>query len=430
MKQRAVEVLTWLKGSFTKNLGMKIGSLVFAFLLWAYVATNQNPMRLRTFSNVPITYVGAEELRDRTLASVQPLADVLNTVTITVQVESQYLEITTSNLLHANVDLTGITAPGEYTLPISVTTDADYVSINNVMPSNVTVRIEESTVKQVPVEVQIIGDEEPDYYYGTPRLSQTTIQVEGPRTAIEEVARAVCTVDISGLEQSITATHTLTLYDSEGEEIPSTSFTGVPAVIVEVPIYPERTVPLDPERIRAQVSGVAEGYEVTQVTVVPEEIVIAGPEDIIDEIGSLSTEAIVLHDLSYDTTVDDVALQLPDDVYAALPDTVEVNIRIAPIQASKSYPGVDVAVKNLAEGLTVTVQPEAVDVTIGGAAPAVSSITAEQILPFVDLSGYGIGTYDVPLKFENEADLGVDMHASTPEIRVILRKETEIRQDV
>lgn len=425
MKKHMTDVLHWLKGSFTKNLGMKIGSLIFAFLLWAYVATNQNPMRLRTFSNVPITYVGAEDLKDRTLASVQPLSDVLNTVSITVQVESQYLEITTSNLLHANVDLTGITAPGEYTLPVSVTTDADYISINSVMPSNVTVHIEESTVKRVPVEVQITGDELQDYYYGTPRLSQSTIEVQGPRTAIEQVARAVCTVDVTGLEQSITATHTLTLYDSEGNEIPSTSFAGVPAVIVEVPIFPERTVPLDTERIRMQVSGLAAGYEVTEVSVSPEEVLIAGPENIIDSITDLSTEVIELDDAAEDTAVDGVSLQLPDDVYTAMPDEVEVHIQIAPIQASKSYPGVDVGIKNLTDGLTVSVQPEAVDVTIVGAASAVNSITAEEILPFVDLSGYGIGTYDVPLKFENEADLGVRMDSSTRVITAIIRKEVE-----
>lgn len=425
MKQRLARILPLIRKGFTQNIGMKIGAVIFAFLLWCYVATNENPLRTRTLSNVPVTYVGAEGMRSRSLVSAEPLSDVLNTVNINVQVETQYLQNTTSDLMSASVDLTGITEPGEYTLPVSVTTNANFITILDVMPSNVALTIEESTTKEVPVEVQITGDEDPDLYYGAPRLSQSTIEISGPRTAIEQVARAVCAVDVSGLETSTTATHTLTLYNAAGEEIPSSGFTNVPAVIVEVPIYPTRTVRVNVERIRSQVTGVARGYEITALNVTPARVELAGTEEAIRAVSSVGTETIELENASANVTVDNVKLLLPDDVYTAVPAEVNVSITIEEIQQEKNYPGVDIEVKNLAAGLTAIVQPEAVDVTVTGGALAVDSITAGQILPFVDLSGYGEGTVQVPIKFENEGDLGVTLQASAGSVTVVIRRQEE-----
>lgn len=421
--KRSEQVMRWLRAGFTQNIGMKIGSLIFAFLLWCYVATNENPLRTRTLSNVPVTYVGAEDMRARSLSSSEPFADVLNTVNINVQVETQYLPSTTSDLMSASVDLTGITEPGEYTLPVSVTTNANFITILNVMPSNVTLTIEESTQKEVPVEVQLIGAENADLYYGTPRLSQNTIDVQGPRTAIEQVARAVCSVDVSGLEQSITATHTLTLYNASGEEIPLTSFTGVPAVIVEVPIYPTKTVKVDVDRVKSQVTGVAEGYEITGVTVYPPRVEIAAAQEVLETVSSVITESISLEDASDDVTLDNVDILLPDDVYISLPAEVQVRLSISAVESEKSYPGVDMEIKNLVEGMSATVQPEALDVTASGPELVVNGIRADQILPFVDLSGYEAGTYEVPVKFENEGDLGVTLTPSVDSVTVVIRRQ-------
>ncbi|MBD5559506.1 MAG: hypothetical protein HDQ87_03980 [Clostridia bacterium] len=423
--KRSAQILEMIRGSFTQNLGMKVGSLIFAFLLWCYVATNENPLRTRTLSNVPVTYVGAEDMRARALTPSEPLSDILNTVSINVQVETQYLQNTTSDLMSASVDLSGITEPGEYTLPVRVTTNANFITILDVMPSNVTLSIEDSTSKEVPVEVQVTGDESPDLYYGTPRLSQATVEVSGPRTAIEQAARAVCSVDVSGFTQSITATHTLTIYNAAGEEIPSSSFTGVPAVIVEVPIFPMKTVPVDTERIRSQITGVAPGYEVQRVAVTPSRVQIAGPQEALDLVESLPAESITLDAADADVTLDAVKLILPDEIFTAVPDTVSVRIYISAIEVDRDYPGVDVEVKNLAEGLTAAVQPQAVDVTATGTAIGMEGITAEDILPFVDLSGYASGTYEVPIKFENEADLGVTLQASAASVSVTVRQQEE-----
>lgn len=421
MRHAIGTALRWIKGSLTQNLAMKIGAAVFAFLLWGYVVTFNNPVRVKTLTDVPVTYVGEDQLRDRGLTPSAPLYDTLNTVDITTHVRSEYQSATTSDLVQAAVDLTGITQPGEYTLPVRATTQANFITITMTVPSNVVLQIEESTAKRVPVEVQLEGTQEPDLYYGVPRLSQSTVDVSGARSAIEQVARAVCTVDIADLTQTTAATYTLHLVDQEGTEIPSVLFADVPSVIVEVPIYPQRSLDLDAARIAEQITGVADGYEITGVTLTPTSVDIAGPQDVIDAVHIVSTGPIDLHGASSDITVDDVQLITPDQVYRVIPSSIEVHVSISQIETNKVYAGVEVGLKNLAEGYTASLQPSAVDVTVSGAANAVSGITSEQIHPFVDLAGLGPGEHRVPIKFENEADLGVALKSSVRTVTAVIR---------
>lgn len=416
----------WLANSFTKNMAMKIGAVVFAVLLWSYVVTFNNPERVRTLYDVPVTYVGAEELHDRGLTPSRPLYDALNTVNITVTVRSEYMAGTTSDLMQASVDLTGITQPGEYTLPVRSTTQANFISISSTTPSNVTITIEDSVEKQVPVEVQLEGTQNPELYYGLPRLSQSTIEISGARSSIEQVARAVCTVDVNGLDQTVTATHTLHLVNQDGEEISSNLFADVPSVIVEVPVYPKRTVTIDPERVKDQITGVADGYEITDVVIDPAEIDIAGPSEVIERVQTISLEPVDLQGAQQNTTVSDVPVILPDGVFAALPPSVDVQITLEVVESQKNYAGVAVSTKNLDEGLEAVLQPSAVNVEVSGAATAVADVTANEVLPFVDLTGLGPGEHHVTVMFENEADLGVKLSSSSRTIRVEIR-ETQLQ---
>lgn len=417
--------LSYLRGAFTSNLGMKIGAIVFAFVLWSYVVTFNNPERVKTLYDVPVTYLGAESLHERGLTSSRPLYDALNTVNVTVKVRSEYMAGATSALVQATVDLTGITQPGEYTLPVRGSSEANFISISNTIPSNVTLQIEDSAQADVPVEVQLEGTQNPDMYYGVPRLSRATVDVSGARSAIESVGRAVCTVDVTGLDQTLTATLTPQMVSQDGDVMSSSLFAEVPNVIVEVPVYPKRTVTLDPDRLASQITGVPDGYAVSSIEVDPAEIEVAGPSDVIRAIQNLTTGPIDIDGATGRTTVTEVPLVLPDGVYAALPSSVNVTVTVTVVESTKSYAGIAVGTKNLDERLEAVLQPSAVDVEVSGAESVVSGIKASEILPFVDLSGLGAGMHNAEIKFENEADLGVQLQPSTKTIRVLLREVQE-----
>ena len=55
-------ILNWLKGFFTKNLALKIVSLLFAMLIWGYVMVEVNPKRVKTITDVPVSFSGESSL--------------------------------------------------------------------------------------------------------------------------------------------------------------------------------------------------------------------------------------------------------------------------------------------------------------------------------------------------------------------------------
>ncbi len=77
MKKALLAALSWVKGLFTRNIGMKVGALVFAFLLWSFVLAEQNPPKEKIFGNVYVSYATSEALRAKGLTSAQPFSEIL-----------------------------------------------------------------------------------------------------------------------------------------------------------------------------------------------------------------------------------------------------------------------------------------------------------------------------------------------------------------
>ncbi len=414
-------VWKWLKGAFTRNIGMKIGALVFAFLLWSFVLADTNPPKEKIFDNIPVSYTAQDVLRSRGLTSAVAFSDVLKEVSVTVEANADRLQFITEETISAEVDLSGITEPGEYTLPVRASLRASSAtgSVVRVNPSDVTLDIEKIETLAVPVEVQKTGQEQEGWYYGEPVLASNTVKITGASSNVEKVTKAVCTIDVTGLDAPTTESRTVTLVDENGNELSNDLFTGIPSVIVELPVYPEKTVPVDEDSLIEDTTGVAEGYEIIGVTITPSTVDIAGEQEILDEVFEAQAEPIVLDEASADTVVE-APIALPEGAYAAVPGAVKVQFTIVPQREERVYSAVDVSVKNLGEGLSASLYPEAIDITVSGTKAQLDAFTADQLKPFVDLDGLTVGTHEVEIKFENEPDLSVSLKPSVEKVQVTI----------
>lgn len=415
MKHALKKFLHWLKGAFTKNIGMKIGALVFAFLLWSFVLAEQDPIRTKEFQDIPVTFVGADTLRQKDLAVTRPLSDLADSVTITVETNADRMFLLTEGMLSAEIDLSSISDAGTKTLPITPKSTMSGLAMT-VSPADVVIEVDAIETKTVPVEVELVGTRKNWLFYGEPVLSDDTIEITGAQSNVDQVARAVCRVDIENLEASSKETRPVTLLDENGEEIPSNWFSSVPSVIVEIPIYPKKTVPVDTANIMENVTGVAPGFEVTAVTTDPAGVEVAGLLDNIDLLTSIRVEPVELENAQADQNVT-AKVVVPDGVYNVSPSEVQVHLTISPEQAERVYAAVDIGVKNLGEGLVANLQPSAVDVEVRGDKTALDNLSARQIVPFVDLQDLPVGIHTVEIKFENEPDLGVA--SITPSSRTV-----------
>ena len=407
-----------LKDAFTKNIGLKIGAAVFAFILWAFVMADQNPMRERVFSSIPVTYTNVDSLRQKDLIAGEPFIEALNEVTIVVTGNADRIYLLTEGMLSAEVDLSKINDAGEQMLVITPKSDMTGLELS-AEPKDVMLNIEPIAILDVPVEVQLEGEQKSWLYYGEPVLSEPTVEVSGAWSNVEQAVKAVCKINIDSLEASTRETRLVSILDEDGNELPAKMFSSVPSVIVEMPIFPKKTVAIDLRNILDTTTGVADGYEITGIKVDPETVQIAGNLQNINTISSIRLTSIVLDNAATDQTVSADVI-VPKDIYAVMPEEIQVTLTIKPQQDKQTYAAVNIDVKNLGEGLIAVLRPETVDVDASGAKNDLNAFKAEQLRPFVDLHGLTSGIYTVVIKFENEPDIDVQLVPSVTSVTVVI----------
>ena len=130
---------------FTKNIPLKIIALLFAFLLWAYVLTIENPVYPKVVRNVEITMVGEESLTERGLMLV---SRDLGTADVTVQCAiGKHSELDATriscvvDLNNRRLNLTEDEDSKEIALTVQTTLESGFGTITSVSNGTVNVQL-------------------------------------------------------------------------------------------------------------------------------------------------------------------------------------------------------------------------------------------------------------------------------------------------
>lgn len=148
----------------------------------------------------------------------------------------------------------------------------------------------------------------------------------------------------------------------------------------------------------------ADGYGVTSVKVSPETITIQGTVPGLGDVNSVNTDPIEITGATT-TLTRVIGLNLPPGVSSPTVSTVTVSIYIAPLPG-KVTAAVPVTLQNLGPNLTGTSAPASVSVTLRGQLPKLNTV---EILPVVDVSGLGPGSYLLPVQVAAPSDIRVQI---------------------
>lgn len=233
-----------LKNFFTKNIAIKVISLMFAILLWGYVLMTQNPPRVKTVTDVTVSIEGEADLTTRKLTLRGDRAALLEDVSVRVRTElTSYADLSADDIT-ASINLSRITSTGKHTVRIHAkSSSGDVVSVS---PSQIEVEIDTLTTRNIPIEIHEEGELPEGYWAGDVQLDSATVLLEGPGTDLAKIVKAVGTIDLTNRTESLNQSIMLALYDKEGNVVePSVLFGGMPAVVAKQEILPSKLVPID-----------------------------------------------------------------------------------------------------------------------------------------------------------------------------------------
>lgn len=413
MKERMKTILYKI---FRQNLLLKIVSVLFAIILWNYVIVETNPLREKTFSEVPVKIQGEAELRERGLAIREDLTKLVASGKVTVNVRNDLFNDLTRERISLNLDLSTVTSVGEQKVNLTCTTS--YGTVKAVTPGEVTVTVEELVTRTVPVRLRQIGTLQSNYWIRTITAEPEQIVLTGAKSDLETVEEALVDVDITSVTETREKSLTYELKDAGGDTISAASIrSDVSAVKVNIEAYSTKELPINKDSLT--VGEVAQGYEITDVAVLPETLVVAGPKTVLDGMESLQLEQVNVAGLNQSVN-QSCGVEIPDGVM--LMDAAPINVAIT-IEEKREEITYDmpVNVENLQSGLTAKAVPASTEVTFTVPYSMVNRIRPSYIRLYVDVAHLGAGSSTVPVKWYIADDVDIqDIRVKTEKVEVIV----------
>ena len=326
-------LLETLRHLVLHNGWMKAIAVLISVILWAgLVSQDESLTRDKVFQNVSVSLAGSDTMRNNGYIVVSDLGELLKDVSVTAAVPQKQYENAEASSYNVRVDLSRINATGEQELKLQSTNSTTYGRVVSTNPSTISVMVEDFVVRQrIPVSVMVNGEVPEGWYMSTPSVDPALVAVSGPRSLVTTISRARAFIDTENIEWNegtAVISAEIKLYNRSGEEVNSnllsttTSSLTIDSVLIEYSLLPTRS--FSTEELVTLSGTVADGYEIKEVRISPENVTVAAREEVLSQLEELPMDQIVnVKDLT-ETTVFQLKVQKPSEDSILYNDTVTV----------------------------------------------------------------------------------------------------------
>ena len=420
-----------MKKSLTRNLGLKLASLLLAFVLWFLVAQIYDPKDTVTFNNIQVRLINTELLDEE--GKVYEVLDNSNLVRVTVTGPQSIVksELRRSDIV-AEADMSKLTDINTIAITYyceNISNDSVEIKGNH---DSVRLNVEDKTSKWIKLESNTIGNVASGYMIGNVSLDQTNIEVTGPKSAISQVDHAGVDINVTDSTSSLSANVDIKLYDADDNELTLESVKkNVDSAHMTVEVLATKEVPVEIEYM-----GVPEdGYMATgEVESSVPTVKIAGTVSTLAGISAITVPEDRMNITGQtDNLVDIINLKeyLPSNVRLAdksFDGKITATVYIEPIVSKDlTVAAENISVTGVPDGMEaeITSTAEEYNITVSGLSRDVSILRDSSVTGILNLTQWmednGVeeltpGTYTIPVTFNLAEDITV-----APDINIHIR---------
>lgn len=420
-----------MKKLLTRNLGLKLASLLLAFVLWFLVAQIYDPKDTVTFNNIQVRLINTELLDEE--GKVYEVLDNSNLVRVTVTGPQSIVksELRRSDIV-AEADMSKLTDINTIAITYyceNIGNDSVEIKGNH---DSVRLNVEDKTSKWIKLESNTIGDVASGYMIGNVTLDQTNIEVTGPKSAISQVDHAGVDINVTDSTTSLSANVDIKLYDADDNELVLESVKkNVDSAYMTVEVLATKEVPVEIEYM-----GVPEdGYMATgEVESSVPTVRIAGTVSTLVGISAITVPEDRMNITGQsDNLVDIINLKeyLPANVRLAdksFDGKITATVYIEPIVSKDlTVAAENISVTGVPDGMEaeITSTAEEYNITVSGLSRDVSILHDSSVTGILNLTQWmednGVeeltpGTYTIPVTFNLAEDITV-----VPDINIHIR---------
>lgn len=403
-----------MKKKLTKNIPLKIMSVVVGILVWLIVVNVDNPIVTKGFVISDVQIIN-EAYVDQ-LGEMVMQDDSENSVRVYITGERKTVNSLTASDIKAVADLQQAesTDTDPVMIPITVTCAGILPENIRVVPQNLSVHLEKKVTKEFAINVSS-GDSKAAQGMEIASLTANPekVRITGPESLVAKIDSV--SVDVSskvdGIAQDTTISNAeMTITDKNQDTLSSNSmsylkFDNNGKVNVTAKLWKVRS----DIRISAGYTGEpAEGYVVDSVTTVPETFSVAGNDEALNNL-KLQGNTIYLDNENVDISGKSNDVEKKVNLAELLPDGLKlttgsssdlwITVNILP-EGSKiySFPTEDIKVKGLPDDLQMVFEVADVEVKVQAEDGDLSDFKLKSVSASLSMDNWEEGSYEVPIE--------------------------------
>ena len=402
-----------MKKNLTKNIPLKIMSVVVGVLVWLIVVNVDNPIVTKGFVITDVQIIN-EAYVDQ-LGEMVMQDDSENSVRVYITGERKNVNRLTSSDIKAVADLQQAESTDTDPVMIPVTATCAGILPENirVVPQNLSVHLEKKVTKEFAINVSS-GDSKAAQGMEIASLTANPekVRITGPESLAGKIDRV--SVDVSsrvdGIAQDTTISDAeLTITDKNQDTLSSNSmsylkFDNNGKVNVTAKLWKVRS---DIRVSAGYIGEPAEGYVVDSVTTVPETFSVAGSDEALNNL-KLQGNTIYLDNENVDISGKSNDVEKKVNLAELLPDGLKltsgsssdlwITVNILP-EGSKiySFPTEDIKVKGLPDDLQMAFEVADIELKVQADDGNLSQFDLRAVDASLSMDDWEEGSYEVPI---------------------------------
>ena len=347
-----------MKNLFTKNLGLKIVSVLGAFILWLVVVNVDDPIISKTYTGITV-----EVLNEDVLTQQGRCYEIVNdsgTINVVVTAHRSVIDGMSRDYIKATADLKSLSASNTVPIEVRSTRYSDRIDSVTTRSANLQLIVEKLVNKEVPVVIGHEGEPEEGYILARVENALDTVTVNGPESVISLVTKVMASADITGVNGDYIVTQPLFCID-DNNDIISDPRLELSRTVTEIKytIYATKTIP-----ITSGFSGTpSPGFGTTGAVITePVNVLIAGKGENYNDMDVIyiSPDQVSVEGATSDVTTEvNISDYLPTGVIFADPSfDPNVRVKVGIDKNSRKVidvPLANVTVENVPEGYAVSI---------------------------------------------------------------------------
>lgn len=410
-----------MKERLTRNISLKILSLLLAVLLWVVILNVDDPVISDVIENIPVI-----SINENVLKSKDQVYEVISGDTVDVKVKGKrsIIESLRTTDFQVIADLSQLSIVNAVPIDISVPEYNDKIEITDRDSFTMKVALENLDTQQFRINVVENGTVAEGYYIKEKTARPNMIQVSGAESIIKKIKEVVVEINVNNADESFKETAIPKVYDNNGTLMDSSKLTfNFEEVDVAIDLLKTKTV-----NLFIELQGTPYfGYEYVSFQYEPKQVVIAGEQEELDKVQYIMGEYSIVNkreDIEDEVNIEDFIKE--DVILIDENQNAVVNIDIEKQETKEiSFDTSEIEVRNIPEGMVYTINSNAIiRAKLYGNKDDLSAITRNTLKPFIDIAEEPIGTKLVNIQFDYDTSVS-GVTVSNPSISITLDKAAD-----